>query len=218
MGAAAHIASWLVSRGELWGRSCHQRSGLLLRYCLSKHQQWPLTPHSGSPLWLGLLCVHGQRFSLVMTAPDPVLCSVLELGQSVHSAHAGVYVNVFVGHLATTRADLSPPFPEGKPECLCSSGVESRLPSVLLLVPVAFLPAKKAFPLYIGQNLDIQSVAWTTNYPGQISAHVIFLFFWVWALFPTWSPFFPFYPIKCVSFLKCWLHRILSTSFQLVFN
>ena len=90
-----------------------------------------------------------------MTAPDTVLCSVLELGQSVHSAHVGVYVEVFAGHLATTRADLFPPFPEGKPECLCSLGVESRLPSIFLLFPVAFQPAKKAFPFYVGQNLDI---------------------------------------------------------------
>ena len=40
-----------------------------------------------------------------------------------------------------------------------SALVVARLPSVLLLVPVAFLPAKKAFLLYVGQNLDIHSVA-----------------------------------------------------------
>lgn len=42
---------------ELWC-SCHlQRSGLLLRHCLSKCQRWPLLPYLGSMQRTGHLCI-----------------------------------------------------------------------------------------------------------------------------------------------------------------
>lgn len=52
-----------------------------------------------------------------------------------------------------------------------SSGAESRLPTALLLVPMALQPVKGACPCAGSQDSNTQSVAFTAHFPRWISSH-----------------------------------------------
>ena len=94
---------------ESWLRGGCQGCGLLLRPCLSNHQQWVLPPQPGSVLGLGRLCAPGQVFPSVVAAPHSELCRDTER-EGRMSARLGlgrVCRQLPVGCPAATRADFS---------------------------------------------------------------------------------------------------------------
>ena len=63
---------------------------------------------------------------------------------------------------------------------ICSSKVETSLPTALLLVPAAFQPVKVAHVPWVGpQDCGPQYVAWTAHSSERVSVHVIPLLFCV---------------------------------------
>ena len=158
-------------------------------------------------------------FSPVICLPQIQCLAVTwsEWGRSLGLAWA--YGEAIVGNPETTRADLTLPYFGGKPVHTCSSQVESRLPTALLLVlavlqrglsPLGRTPGL-GHPI-CGLNLSLPRAGVCPSIlPFPLSplpgAQVL-----------TQLIFFPSEPIICVSFLQPWLYRSLSASFQLVFH
>lgn len=127
--------------------------------------------------WLSLLPTHGNRSS------SAALRHGVSGGGDVCLAQAELWTEVVTGNPVVTGAVLSlniSALPWGASQHACSSQVESRLPTALLLVPAVLQPGTGAcLPCVRSQHWSVQSVAWTADSPGQVSACVIFLFLWI---------------------------------------
>ena len=55
-GRQSCVESWCILTCELWWSGCSHSSGLLLRQCLNKCQQWLLLPHPGSASHVVSIC------------------------------------------------------------------------------------------------------------------------------------------------------------------
>lgn len=114
-------------------------------WCLRKYQWWPLPPHPGFAPGLSHFCVLCSGFlpscgSSRSSAASRVTWSML--AWSVCLAWSGLHTKVVTGNLYA--------YPVGKAALVCSSWVDLRLPTGLLLVPVALQAAKRTCSSCVG--------------------------------------------------------------------
>ena len=134
-----------------------------------------LSSGTGSPLWP---MVESFPWSWL---PQIQCCTVTWTQQSQSACLSWqARGKVVVGNSIDSRADLSAPYPAGKPAHMHPSWAESKLPTMLLLVPAVLQPAKRAcLPNTGSQDWGTKSVTWTTHSPGQGSSCVISFCLWV---------------------------------------
>ena len=166
-----------TSVGELWWSGCCQRSGPSLVHCLICAN--PACLHPLMFFFSQVTSVSMGTYSSWSWLSHIQFCSVIWHS----SAQTRLDCSLDLGHgkpsIQSSRS-LSA-LPEGKPASLCSSSVvDSRFPSVSLLIPEVFQAAKWACLPCIGpQAWGAQAMVLITHSPRQVSAHAFSLFFWV---------------------------------------
>lgn len=134
-----------VFRSELWWNGCYQRSELLLMCCLSKHQQYLLLPHPGSPQdWAASVSCG----CLLSDCSFPRSRAMLWCGVSRN----GVFAWLRLGHILRCLWKTQQPLEQtifslawGQASAhMSSSWKESRLSTTFLLVLAFLQPAKVA--------------------------------------------------------------------------
>lgn len=146
-----------------WSGQCH-RSGLLLVFLLSKHQQWWLSPLVDAALGLSCPCLLQSNFLLGHGSPRSnavVWCAVSRSG-----VFSWLGLGHQLGHSLETRQLLQQflniplQAPSGISQHVCSLYVTFSLPTALLLVRGFLQPAKRAHLSCVeAQVWDAQAVS-----------------------------------------------------------
>lgn len=197
---ALYESGWQVA---LWPSSCCQKSGFLLRCCLSKCQQGPLQLPLGYALGPGHLGIPRLSFFPGPGLPRSSAEAWSEWGWSVHLAQAEACGKVVKGNPEFAKADLCPPCFRDKPTCApheqspgffrllgcpcgpptCQEGLSSlcRTPGVGHLVCGSTCSLPRVGVHWCDLSFPL------SPFPGS--------------QVPTQSLFFPFHLVTCVSFL-----------------